>query len=344
MSPAQVRQVLDAAAAHSVSQYARRLLALELGMRQTEIIGLIWEDIDLERKILSVKASLGVARGGGVREPLKTGRVSADAPNEPGGGCGAVDAPGGAGADQVSIDGAWNDIGLVFTTRTGRPIDPRNDARQWSNLLRGCGLQHFRLHDARHTAATTMLELSSDIKTVSNFLGHKGIQLTMDTYIHGRPVDAPDLPDRMSQHYRGAVVGERREGARRPLTCQSDAASQLAGPAGRTIPARQVVRLMLLQVEDAPSTRPGHASPVHRLTAVSSSAVRCAQRRRRGPNRHGLVRAGRSPRLAFRDAHTASVCLFAVFPGGSQQTTEVCGLVWLGGVVVRIPTGSSCWR
>jgi integrase len=45
----------------------------------------------------------------------------------------------------------WHEGGWVFTTPTGRPINPNTDYREWKRLLREAGLRDARLHDARHT-------------------------------------------------------------------------------------------------------------------------------------------------------------------------------------------------
>ena len=51
----------------------------------------------------------------------------------------------------------WEDWGLVFTTRFGTPLSPRNDYRDFQRLVGAAGLRHVRLHDLRHTAASLML-------------------------------------------------------------------------------------------------------------------------------------------------------------------------------------------
>ncbi len=50
--------------------------------------------------------------------------------------------------------GLWEDHGFVFTSETGRPLDPRADNREWSELLKQAQVREARLHDARHTTAT----------------------------------------------------------------------------------------------------------------------------------------------------------------------------------------------
>jgi len=50
----------------------------------------------------------------------------------------------------------WEDHGFLFASPTGRPIDPRADNREWSELLEDANVRQARLHDARHTAATVL--------------------------------------------------------------------------------------------------------------------------------------------------------------------------------------------
>jgi integrase len=65
----------------------------------------------------------------------------------------------------------WEEGGWMFTTPTGRPIDPRRDMEDWKALLAAAGLRDARLHDARHTAATVLLVLGVPGRTVMYFMG-----------------------------------------------------------------------------------------------------------------------------------------------------------------------------
>ena len=60
-------------------------------------------------------------------------------------------------AERLAAGPAWTDVGMVFATPFGKPVDPRNDYREWRQLLRDAGVPPARLHDARHTAATLLL-------------------------------------------------------------------------------------------------------------------------------------------------------------------------------------------
>ena len=68
--------------------------------------------------------------------------------------------------------------GLVFTDDDGLPIDPRDDGARWKALLAGAGIDHVRMHDVRHTAATLLLTLGVDQRVVMQILGHNSAAIT----------------------------------------------------------------------------------------------------------------------------------------------------------------------
>lgn len=73
---------------------------------------------------------------------------------------------------------------MVFTTRTGNLVDPRDFQRDFKLLLKRKGLREINVHGLRHTFATRALESGMDIKTLSTILGHSNVAFTLDTYAH----------------------------------------------------------------------------------------------------------------------------------------------------------------
>lgn len=65
----------------------------------------------------------------------------------------------------------WRDVGWVFATAIGGPLNHYTDNRNWKRLLREAGLREARLHDARHTAATVLLILGQPERTVMSLMG-----------------------------------------------------------------------------------------------------------------------------------------------------------------------------
>lgn len=73
---------------------------------------------------------------------------------------------------------------LIFASKTGQPIEPRNLNRKFYKLIDKAGIQNINLHGLRHSFATRLLEEKEPAKVVQELLGHKSIQITLDTYSH----------------------------------------------------------------------------------------------------------------------------------------------------------------
>ncbi len=78
----------------------------------------------------------------------------------------------------------WEETGYVFTTRTGRPIEPRNLYRSFTRVAGTAGLRVIRLHDARHGCATLLTAAGVAPRVVMEILGHSQIAVTMNIYAH----------------------------------------------------------------------------------------------------------------------------------------------------------------
>lgn len=72
----------------------------------------------------------------------------------------------------------WTPQELVFTSRSGGPIDAGQDHKAWEDLLRRAGVADAKLHAARHTAGTVMVASGTDISVVQDILGHTQISTT----------------------------------------------------------------------------------------------------------------------------------------------------------------------
>jgi integrase len=87
----------------------------------------------------------------------------------------------------------------VFTTSTGRPIEPSGLNRLFATLTKKAGIGHERVHNLRHTAATLLRAYGgADLHDVKEILGHSTIAVTSDLYGHGVPVLQRELMDPVS--------------------------------------------------------------------------------------------------------------------------------------------------
>lgn len=197
----QARQVL--AAVSDRWNGVRWSVALAVGLRQGEALGLVWgEGVDLDLGVINVQRQLQRRRGGKL-ELVRYAKSSA------GGRSIALPAPLVAALkahreqqrlNRSALGDEWvgNELGdLVFTTRMGRAIEPRADYQEWRDLLVQCEIPPIRQHAARHTAATLMLLQGIDPKVVAAILGHASMTITRDLYQHVVPELARDAADRI---------------------------------------------------------------------------------------------------------------------------------------------------
>lgn len=163
--------------------YAGFVLAVTMGLRRGEIVGLRWQDIDLENRVLLVRQQVQRRRGVLYDDETK-GRRSRVIPLPA-----MCIAPLRwhrlrQRAAYVAADIEWTAAGYVFATRTGRPIEPRNVHRSFVRVSEEASLRLVRLHDARHGCATLLTAAGVAPRVVMEILGHSQISLTMDVYTH----------------------------------------------------------------------------------------------------------------------------------------------------------------
>lgn len=196
LSSTDARSVL--AAAREQRNAARWSVALALGLRQGEALGLPWDALDLDAGTLTVRQALQRQPGVGlviVPPKSRAGRRTVALPEQL---RDALRAHRTAQlAERIAAGPAWQDHGLVFAQVNGRPIDPRADHRAWRCLLAAAGVRSARLHDARHTAATLLLQQGVHARVVMEILGHSQITLTLGTYSHVVPELSVDAARRM---------------------------------------------------------------------------------------------------------------------------------------------------
>lgn len=181
------------------------VLALFSGLRQGELLGLAWDDLDLAGGTLTVRQTL-TSRGGTVTlgEPktasskrtvhipdaaLQTLRRHKDA----------------QAFEAKRLGDPWaNTSNLVFVTELGKPLNGTAVTHKFQDLIESAGLPDMRFHDLRHAAATLMLASGLDIKIVSEQLGHANISQTGDIYGHISPATKREAADRLDSFVRGA--------------------------------------------------------------------------------------------------------------------------------------------
>ena len=102
------------------------------------------------------------------------------------------------GRERLGAGSAWTDLGLVFSTPIGTPLDYSNLRREFRRLLKNAALPPMRIHDLRHTCATLLLAQGVNPRVVMETLGHSQIGLTLGTYSHVLPEVHRDAATRMN--------------------------------------------------------------------------------------------------------------------------------------------------
>ncbi len=182
----QVRALLEAARGDRLE--ALYVLAVHTGMREGELSGLKWDDVDLKSGVLRLRRALVREGGKTVLGDLKTAKSRRSVQLTRA----AVEALRGHLECQMEemerMGSLYQPGGLVFATESGTLINPSNlRTRYFKPLLKRAGLPDISFHDLRHTCATLLLSQGTHPKLVQELLGHAAIAMTLDTYSHFLP-------------------------------------------------------------------------------------------------------------------------------------------------------------
>lgn len=175
------------------------------GMRQAEILGLPWENVNFKKGTIFIDQQLVKSKLDGryyidtakhdkvrmikpapvVMEKLKL-RKSQQA------------------ADQLRAGAAWsNEWGLVFTNALGKHLVHHTVRKNYKRIVAAMGFPDLRFHDLRHSYAVISLMSGDDVKTVQENLGHHTAAFTLDTYAHATDKMKEESSNRMEQYIKG---------------------------------------------------------------------------------------------------------------------------------------------
>lgn len=183
---AEIAQLL--AAADGTRYQAAISFALATGLREGELLGLSWDDVDLDASTATVRHNLQRLSGKGLvlLEPKTRGsrRTVELSPR-------TVQLLRDHRVTQLQerlrLGSAFQDLGLVFPADNGAPRDPANFYRGFKRVVARSGIGDARsvtVHTLRHTAATRMVQSGADVLSVSKRLGHSSVSFTLDVYGH----------------------------------------------------------------------------------------------------------------------------------------------------------------
>lgn len=166
-------------AAKGSAYYLHFAFILQTGLRASELRGLKWEDVDADARVLHVRRGLTYAgRGEYTENPTKTESGRRDIPltDE------ALRILERAKSSRRIVNMEYADN--VFVNLHGRPGDSGAYSRAMARICEKADVPPVTMHGLRHTFATRCIESGMSPKTLQAIMGHSGIGITMDTYVH----------------------------------------------------------------------------------------------------------------------------------------------------------------
>ncbi|TYB49186.1 tyrosine-type recombinase/integrase [Actinomadura chibensis] len=178
----EARRFLESARNDGDPMYAAYVLILILGLRKGEVLGLPWDAVDLDAGEIDVAWQLQRVRRELLHRETKTEASDATLPLP--GICATALVLRQKRQEQSkeAVGDDWTETGLVFTTRYGTPIDPRNFNRSFDERCAKAGVRRIKVHDTRHTCATLLAALDVHPRVAMRILRHAQIDVTMEVY------------------------------------------------------------------------------------------------------------------------------------------------------------------
>ncbi|SCF32018.1 Site-specific recombinase XerD [Micromonospora matsumotoense] len=198
----EARRFLESARADRDPLYAAYVLILVLGLRKGEVLGLTGDAVDLAAGELSIGWQLQRVGGQLLHRETKTQTSDATLPL-PDICAAALDLRQQARKNDCDEAGiAWQGSRLLFTTRYGTPVEPRNFNRSWDARCARAGVRKITVHDARRTCATLLVDLDVHPRVIMQVLRHAEVSVTMEIYSQASSDATRDALKRLGESLR----------------------------------------------------------------------------------------------------------------------------------------------
>ena len=210
LEPQQIALLLEEA---SADNYANLFtVAIFTGMRQGELLGLTWENVNFDTGTITVKQQLQCKDGTYFLQTPKNGKSRVIVPAQV-----AMDAlrdeKEKQARNQRTYGECWqNPDNYVFTDALGKHLVRRTVVKHFKAVSGRAGIENVRFHDLRHSFAVNSLMIGDDVKTVQANLGHATASFTLDVYGHVTQKMQNDSAARMQQFF-NAIREKARETA-----------------------------------------------------------------------------------------------------------------------------------
>ncbi len=181
-SSEEARRFLESARADADPFYAAYVLVLVLGLRKGELLGLTWDDVDLDGGELTIDRQLQRVGTRLLHRETKTDSSDATLPLPNICTVALKQRHEDQAAAHDDAGPAWQGARLVFSTRFGTPIEPRNFNRYWNRRCEKAGVRPITVHDARRTCGSLLADLDVHSRVAMQILRHAQFSITMEIY------------------------------------------------------------------------------------------------------------------------------------------------------------------
>jgi integrase len=199
----EARTFLESARADEDRLYAAYVLVLVLGLRKGEVLGTCWDDLDLDAGTLSIGMQLQRVGRRLLHRETKTEESESDLPLPQICTTALNLRRAGQQHDRDEAGPAWQGDKLVFTTRYGTPIEPRNFNRSWDVRCAKAGVRKITVHDGRRSCGTLLADLDVHPRVAMQILRHADFALTMEIYTLASSAATRDALERLGNSLDG---------------------------------------------------------------------------------------------------------------------------------------------
>lgn len=201
----EVARFLEATSSHRWAAGFR--IGVLYGLRRSELLALRWDDLDTKKATLRIDEGLVPVEGGTVWTDAKNARSRRRVPLDAETIKALLRRRRDQAAERLLAGPDWEDHNLILTTRLGRPVMPRSFDRTLASVVAGAKVPRLTSHGLRHTAATHMVQGSTDLgelRAVADVLGHSP-EMLLRVYAHALPESVRAVADRIGRRTSAAA-------------------------------------------------------------------------------------------------------------------------------------------